>query len=59
MGASTAALLLFLPAVVLGAVHHMYVGNLSPPARAYSLRFDDVTHELAVVKNMTAFAPHA
>ncbi|KAL8383447.1 hypothetical protein RB595_010579 [Gaeumannomyces hyphopodioides] len=59
MGASTARLLLFLPVAVLGAVHHMYVGNLGLPARAYSLRFDDVSHELAVVKNITASAPHA
>ncbi|KAL8291226.1 hypothetical protein RB597_005461 [Gaeumannomyces tritici] len=60
MGASTAGLLFFLlPAAVLGAVHHMYVGNLAPPARAYSLRFDDVSHELAVVNNISASAPHA
>jgi hypothetical protein len=39
-------------------VHHLFVGNLSPPAVIHALEFDDVALTLINVKNITADARH-
>lgn len=45
-------------AVVSGKVHHLFVGNLTPPNSIYALEFDDKALTLTVVKNNTAASAH-
>ncbi|KAL2169384.1 hypothetical protein VTG60DRAFT_6090 [Thermothelomyces hinnuleus] len=48
-----------LASVASAGIHHLFVGNLVPPASIYALEFDDETNEFTVVKNNTADASHA
>ncbi|KAK8096550.1 carboxy-cis-cis-muconate cyclase [Apiospora kogelbergensis] len=41
-------------------VHHLFIGNLYPPARLYALAFDDeAPYRLEVTANMTADSAHS
>lgn len=45
--------------VVSGTKHHLYVGNLSPPASLHVLEFDNESLEFRVTNTTAADAPHA
>jgi hypothetical protein len=44
---------------VTGVKHHLYVGNLSPPASLHALEFDDESLDFRVTHTINADAPHA
>lgn len=48
-----------LASIASATTHHLFVGNLVPPAAIYALKFDDETNDFAVLKNNTADASHA